>query len=147
MIYFALDPGPLCGMALWNTDTNTFESYEIPYKEVPEAVRVSMPVGRLITEMFSISSRTLRGKVYYESLYINGWLDLTYGDELYWSMPAIAKAETEVPSKGGRSSRHLKALGWYLNTKNGHANDAAAHIMHFAKTDRNPWVLERLADL
>lgn len=147
--YLGLDPGPLTGWALWDSEANHFESGEIPYRQVKHLVRAKWGLHcplYLITERFTITGRTVKGAVYYESLYVNGWLDLEYGDAVIWQMPAVAKRETDPPSKGGRSSAQLKRLGWHLKTKNGHANDAAAHIMSRAKADRQTFVLEGLAD-
>jgi hypothetical protein len=87
--------------------------------------------------MFSISMRTLQGKVFYESLYFNGWISIEYPETIF---------QTASQAKDLVTDAMLHHLGWYKKTKDGHANDAARHLVHRAIRNRERWMLQQIGE-
>ena len=56
---------------------------------------------------------------------------------------SVEQIEGDIAAAQDRRAQALAQIGEALRAN---ANDAAAHIMHMAKTDRQPYVLETLAD-
>ena len=145
MIYVAVDPGLVSGIAYFNTHTEHFSTAESGAMDwVCDEVR--MWAGRqpalakdttLIVERFLISERTIKTKVYYDSIHFEGWIRLEYPDTY---------AQTAAQAKGFATDSKLKHLGWYTKTKDGHANDAARHLLYRAVKDRVPYVIDRLKE-
>lgn len=145
MIYLAIDPGLVSGVVRWNSEKpDRFESHELDtLAETAKFVNMSrydMHTRRgltVVTEKFIISARTIKTKVYYESLYFNGWLSIEYPDRI---------EQTAAQAKGFATDAKLKHMGWYTPSKDGHANDAARHLMYRAVKDRVPYVIDRLKE-
>lgn len=144
MIYIATDPGVVTGLTTWNSYTEEFQWFEIKSLDlvrgvwndiVRRAERAGDDVDK-VTEKFTISKRTLQGKIYYESLYWNGWVTIEYPDTHVQQPPR--KAQRALMKD------QLSALGWHNRTKDGHADDAAWHLMQRAYRNREPYVLDRL---
>lgn len=141
----AMDPGVFTGIALYPGDgEGTITQLEIP--DDPQQVRTCVDFWArdagyaTVTERFLISQRTIKGKVYYQSLMLEGWMKVEYPDTV---------AYTPAQAKGFATDDMLKSFGWWNPSKDGHANDATRHlILHLSKI-RDPWVLdalERFAD-
>ena len=140
MIYAGIDPGVVSGVAAYFTQTGHFESEELPtLGAVADWVRSwdnSSPI--IITEKFVISGRTIKTAVQYESLYMNGWLSIEYPQSM---------EQTAAQAKAFATNDKLKALGWYNPTKDGHANDAARHILYRAARNRDERVVKALKEM
>lgn len=137
--YMAIDPGVGTGVAVYQEGTfHSWESFDL--SEVAEDVRsfVGRTECELVTEKFIISQRTVQGKVYYESLYFNGWLSIEYPHR---------HEQTAAQAKGFVSDAMLRHLGWYVRSKDGHANDAARHLVYRAvKHNRERHLLTQLEE-
>lgn len=142
--YIGVDPGLKTGLFVWGSEDPERHGWaELPMDEIRQWMAWEVAEARrplvIVTERFTIGSHTVKQHVYYESLYINGWLLIEYPEYMApMQMPRVAKQENVE-----RKSANLKRLGWYHKTKDGHANDAAAHVMIKATKDRQPWVLDR----
>ncbi len=139
-VYLAIDPGVGTGIAWWDPFENDWWSHETDdLQEVARCVRdVYDPRNTLlITEKFIISQRTIRGKVYYESLYFNGWLSIEYPDRI---------EQTAAQAKGLITDDVLKHFGWFTRTKDGHANDASRHLLYRALKNREPYAVTKMAE-
>lgn len=134
----AIDPGKVSGVVLWDSDYPiAVESFELPPLEVTELVEYlwasqSRPKDMVVvTEKFTISQRTVKTALSLDALDINGWLTLESqrrGFELVVQTPAQAKSFA--------TDAKLKALDWYYKTKDGHANDAARHLLVYLMNHR-----------
>ena len=136
--YIAIDPGVGTGVGSFYPSTGVFHSEEMfDLQDVASWVRSFGRTDHVvrITEKFIISSRTVKTKVYYESLYFNGWLSIEYAGRI---------EQTAAQAKGYADDAMLHHFGWYLKTKDGHANDAARHLLYRMSKDRVPWMLDRL---
>lgn len=129
MIHLAVDPGKVCGIALWHPmDTFQLKTDELLPVEVAKLVHDlwNNTMGQLlvITERFQISERTIKTALSLEALDVNGWLEIEAqrkGFDLVYQSPAQAKRFS--------TDEKLKALDWFERTKDGHANDAARHML------------------
>ena len=142
MIYVAVDPGVVSGVAVWSSDAHlgSVALYEIgTLEETASLVRSHHRnhTVSLICERFLISARTIKTKVYYDSVWFEGWCVIEY--------PHVHQ-QTAAQAKGFATDALLKHLGWYDKTKDGHSNDAARHLLYRAVKDRNPTILEALED-
>ncbi len=143
MRYIAIDPGVVTGVVCWGTDfPDTLEWHELDdLRDVARWVRARTAFRddvTIVTEKFQISARTIRGKVFYDSLYFNGWLSIEFPDRI---------EQTPAQAKGFATDKVLKHLGWFNRTKDGHANDAARHLVYRLVKDREPHVIEALKGL
>lgn len=141
-VYIAVDPGVVTGLVLWSDQCDLEEVYMHEIEGIKPAAdlikRWAMSISRrtILTEKFTISQRTIKGAVKYESLYLNGWLAIEYGDDVTEQTPAQAK--------GLVSDEMLHHLGWWHKEGAGHANDAARHLIYRLVKDRNPLVIDAL---
>ena len=134
----AIDPGVGTGVATYALGVfHSWESFDL--QEVAEDVRTfwNGSTTELVTEHFQISMRTVKGKIFYESLYFNGWLSIEYPSRI---------EQTAAQAKGLVSDAMLRHLGWYTRTKDGHANDAARHLAYRAVRLRERSVIQALED-
>lgn len=145
--YISIDPGVGTGVSVWlpSTGFNTWESYSL--QDVADDVRdfkEDWPDGIIVTEKFTISSATTKGKVFYESVYFNGWLSIEYPER-------IEQTAQQGGIKSGRVKpaikRQLVHLGWQRNTKDGHSDSASAHLLYRAVKNRDKLLIARLAEL
>ncbi len=130
-IYIGVDPGGYSGMALYDTDDSTApETVEVPYADTGTVLWQWLTVARfaglpvhVACEVYTISSgrimtpqpEALKGMGVVEFLCQRKGVPLT------WQSPGDAKSLTK--------DADLRALGWYVKTKDGHANDAQRHIL------------------
>jgi hypothetical protein len=127
----AIDPGKVTGIAVYQlcNPGHVFTQET----DVDDTVRVYQRVRRLVgarhltvvMEQFTIGERTIRTAPSLDALDIIGYVKLhaTAGIDdnhsLYMQMPSNRKFGLDK----------LDALGWGTNTKDNHANDAAAHLL------------------
>lgn len=143
--YIAIDPGVVSGTATYIEGVpQSFESKEWDdlielARNVRSAMVFAIASGYeavLITEKFQITSRTIKGKVFYESVYFNGWLSIEFPSRI-----------EQTPAQGkGVSNTMLKAVGWYNPSPDGHANDAARHLMYRANKNGDFVVRQKLSE-
>jgi hypothetical protein len=129
MIHMAIDPGKVCGIALWHPfETLGLKTDELSPLETiglfEDLWRNSLGQVTVVTEKFTISERTLKTALSLDALDVNGWLTIESqrrGFELVVQTPAQAKRFS--------TDQKLQALNWFERTKDGHANDAARHML------------------
>lgn len=129
MIHLAIDPGKVSGIALWHPmEATAIKADELTPIEVTNLVDDlwNNSLGELvvIAESFVISERTIKTAPQRDALDILGWLTLESqrrGFELHLQTPAQAKKFS--------TDEKLRALDWFERTKDGHANDAARHLL------------------
>lgn len=129
LVVVALDPGKTTGVAVFYGGLVT--THEVDHASVANLVGWHIHEAldrkadlRVVSELFTISARTTKTKVQYESLYLNGWL--VYG-------PAAEYVEFQTPAqaKSLATNKRLEALGWRRPSKGGHADDAARHLFTY----------------
>lgn len=89
-----------------------------------ERLIASGEVSDVVCESFTIAAHTAKKTRQYWSLESIGairWACMKAGVSFTLQSPADAK--------GFATDAKLKALGWYTPTKDGHANDAARHLL------------------
>lgn len=133
MIVIAVDPGKISGIAIW-TDEKPLEirSYEENVYDTVHILKniVGAPMYFqnhdivVVTERFTISERTIKTALSLDALDINGWLTC---EEEFHSYDLVFQTPTQA--KKFATDAKLKALDWFERTKDGHANDAARHLM------------------
>lgn len=131
--FVGIDPGKATGVAfasLYNgyLVRESFISAEIPtrdqaYDELKAVLNCETSLV-VFAEKFTISGRTTKTKVQYDSLYLLGFIEgLCHVQGIdYWEL-------TPAESKGFATDAKLRRLGWYDRTPDGHANDAARLIL------------------
>ena len=145
MRFIACDPGGITGLAEYDTVYDTFLSWEEPNFDaviqfISEATASEGANLVVICEGFRINSKThkLDATAFEVTLDIIGScraLCLLNGSEFVRNYP---------PDKAFGSDAHLRTLGWWYAGGDGHANDAARHLLHrMAKIQFIP-VLQRL---
>ena len=145
MRYIAVDPGGKTGIAEYDTAHDTFISWEDPHFEaviqfICDATASEGPNLVVICEGFRITSKThkLDQGAFEQTLDIIGAchaLCVLNGSEFVRNYPS---------DKEFGSDAHLRRLGWWYTGGDGHANDAARHLLHrMAKIQFIP-VLQRL---
>jgi len=78
----------------------------------------------VVCENFVISQRTIKMAQDHNALRLIGWLDI-WCDE--YSVPFTLR--TAAAAKSFATDDKLKVLDWYNRTPDGHANDAARHML------------------
>lgn len=147
MRYIAVDPGGKTGIAEYDTDSDSFISWEDPHFEsvihfICEATASEGPNLVVICEGFRITSKThkLDQGAFEQTLDIIGAcraMCLLNGSEFVRNYPS---------DKEFGSDAHLRTLGWYTASKGGHASDAARHLLiHLARAQYDP-LLRRLTE-
>ena len=128
----AVDPGKVSGVALWHPDIPVQIKADelLPLEVLGLVCQLDDKYDTtVVTEKFTISERTIKTALSLDALDINGWLTLESqrkNFELVMQTPAQAKAFA--------TDDKLKALDWYERTKDGHANDAARHLLVYLIT-------------
>lgn len=129
MIVIAIDPGKVSGIALWHPmEVLSIKADELTPIEVTNLVDDlwNNTLGQItvVAESFVISERTIKTAPQRDALDILGWLTLESqrrNFELVLQTPAQAKKFS--------TDEKLKSLDWFERTKDGHANDAARHLL------------------
>lgn len=129
----AVDPGKTTGIAAWNGVM--MHSWEVPGGVLSgvRAVRHLLDENTvLVYEKFEILASTVRTDLTdaYTTLYINGGLLVAAADA------GCRVREHRPKDKAFGSDRTLRAVGWYTREGDGHANDAARHLLKFLTDTR-----------
>lgn len=134
MRILAVDPGTVTGIADYDKQRGVFfNEVKGGVKGFVDAVRHSLPLYDVVVcESFVISPRTLRVSRVHDSLDIIGWLK---GEEGY-TYPELVM-QTPAQAKQFATDDKLRRLGWYNATKDGHANDAARHLLTYLARAEN----------
>lgn len=150
MIIVACDPGEMSGIAQLDTETMQFASHEADFNET---CRHLMMLGhtyttflRVVAESFFITPETHKKTFQPWSLELIGVC--RYVSRAYTGHELVTQSKSNARGKLGTDLR-LRHLGWYRWTPDGHANDAAGHLLAFA-ADHNflpQDVLESLVDV
>jgi hypothetical protein len=124
-VYIGIDAGTKSGFCLLGPNDTVPALYE--YGDIDELVddtRNLMYRGTptvIFYEKFTISARTIKTAVVYDTLLFNGWLHHEGARFPYIKTQGFTPAQ----SKGFSTDAKLKHLDWYSPTKGGHQNDAA----------------------
>lgn len=150
MIIVAVDPGEMSGVAQLDTETMQFASFELDFDDTCRHLALlGHHYGknlRVVAEAFFITPETHKKTFQPWSLELIGFC--RYVSRAYTGNELVTQAKSNVRAKLG-SDRRLKHMGWYRPTPDGHANDAAGHLLAFAasKNFLPQNVLEELVDL
>jgi hypothetical protein len=133
------DPGLDTGIAVYTPHTRVFQSVEVKYEEVGQYLEELFtdlkwyescggrgPQVTVVCENYFNSVETAKRAPSPWSTKLIGvteFLCRKYGAEMVLQMPGEAKKVA--------TDARLKHLGWYLQTEEGHANDAARHVMKY----------------
>lgn len=125
----ALDPGKVTGLAVWSPkDPLAIATREVSPLDAIEYVDAAHARNQgaieVVAEKFTISERTIKTALSLDALDVNGWLTMESQRKLFplhMQLPSQAKAFA--------TDDKLRVLGWYTKTKDGHANDAARHML------------------
>ena len=128
-IVIALDVGKVTGAALWlHTIPHEIIVAEIPSRyEVRDFVKdvyESDYKMSIVCENFVISQRTIKTAQDHNALRLIGWLDIWCEE---FNVPFTLR--TAAAAKSFATDDKLKALDWFNRTPDGHANDAARHML------------------
>ena len=132
----SIDPGKVTGVALYDSYNNVFETWEIAgryelrrWMDYPNAWGSSY--GEIVAEDFIISQRTIKTTPQKDPLRIIGWLDMVCEEN---RVPFTL--QTAAQAKSFSTDAKLRHLGWFTSEGEGHANDAARHLLaYLARTD------------
>ena len=128
-ILVSLDVGKVTGAAVWIHSLPT----EITTSEIPSRYEVRDFVKgiyesdykmSIACENFVISQRTIKTAQDHNALRLIGWLDLWCEEN---GVPFTLR--NAAAAKSFATDDKLKALNWYVATKDGHANDAVRHAL------------------
>lgn len=143
-MFIAVDPGEMCGLAAcYDTGQLAFSMEAPPYETVSwvNAKLMIAPSTTVCVERYVISQATIKMTRQYAALETIGALRFVsrkYGVPL------------ELQSRGDRlktTDEWLKHLGWWMQTKDGHANDAARHLwIMFMRHNPNHDLVKQLLD-
>lgn len=145
----AVDPGEMSGIAWVHLKTMEFHSVEEDFDATCRRVVVAgHEWGRdlyLACEAFFITPETHKKSFQPWSLELLGVC--RFVSRAYTGRELSVQAKSNVRKKLGTDDR-LKTLGWYWWTRDGHANDAAGHLLALCAVNGlfPPAVLEQLVD-
>jgi len=128
-IVIALDVGKVTGAAVWlHTIPDEILVTEIPtryaVRDFIKDVYESDYKMSIVCENFVISQRTIKTAQDPNALRLIGWLDLWCEE---FGVPFTLR--TAASAKSFATDDKLKALDWFNRTPDGHANDAARHML------------------
>lgn len=127
MRVLAIDPGWGTGWAWYDTLTGEFESGEVTgFIECCEQLAYLLADPQLlevVAETFVIDDRTVKLTQQTEALRLLGVLEWECSKRDFGYTLHSAK-----DPKKPKAKRILKALGWWVKTKDDHANSAAYHL-------------------
>jgi len=128
VIFVGIDPGNMTGLAWWSLGDTAPTAEEIPAAQMGNVLRrrlAMFPVGtpvRITGERYTISSGVLTPQpAALEVMGVVKDMAQLHGVPLHWAQPKDAKRS--YPDK------ILRQLGWYIRTKDGHANDGMRQIL------------------
>ena len=120
----SIDPGKATGVATYDADHGGFDSYEIEGRYALAGHVSDNSWDEVVCEDFVISQRTIKTTPQKDPLRIIGWLDM--------DMEARATPftlQTAGQAKSFATDAKLKHVGWFTKEGEGHANDAARHLL------------------
>jgi hypothetical protein len=128
-ILVSLDVGKVTGAAVWiHTMPTDIIATEIPtrydVRDFVKNIYESDYKLSIACENFVISERTIKTAQDHNALRLIGWLDLWCEEH---QVPFTLR--TAAAAKSFATNDKLKALDWYVPTKDGHANDAVRHAL------------------
>lgn len=130
MNILALDPGKVTGVAAYDTTLDVFASWEVAGRHrlhdtlTLDSRKFDSYYDEVVCEDFVISQRTIKTTPQKDPLRIIGWLDLTlYHDDVPFTL------QTAAAAKSFATDAKLKHVGWFTKEGEGHANDAARHLL------------------
>lgn len=131
MIHLAIDPGKVCGVAMWHPmEALVLKSDELTPLETAKLTLDlwNNSLGQLlvICESFQITERTIKTARQHDALDVIGWLTLESQLKAFELV-----LQTAAQAKSFSTDDKLKALDWFERTKDGHANDAARHMLRY----------------
>jgi hypothetical protein len=139
----------MSGLAQLDINTLQFNSFELDYDGTCRHLALmGHHYGnrlRIVAEAFFITPETHKLSFQPWSLELIGVS--RFVSRAYTGCELVTQAKSNVRNKLGTDAR-LKKLGWYRWTPDGHANDAAGHLLAFA-ADNNflpQSILEQLVD-
>lgn len=116
----AVDPGGTTGWAWWRSDTHQFESGEASDWKAWLYDRPDYDI--LVIEKYTITAKTAKLSQQTDALRLTGALEM----DAYPHHRVIITTPAEA--KSFSNDGKLKRVGWY-RPGNGHANDAARHLL------------------
>jgi hypothetical protein len=144
-IYVGVDAGTVSGLAIF--DGKKLEMVEVASTDelvyLCSNLMMRGSPTKFFYEKFVISARTIKTTVVYDTLLFNGWLHHEGRRFKYIETQGYTAAQ----SKSFSTNDKLKHMGWYLPTKDGHANDAARVLLLGLASAGYQSVIERLATL
>jgi hypothetical protein len=123
MKIIAVDPGLYSGYAFWNSaDPRFLQRKEIPYQDTADRVWAEMEEWdekpEIVVERYTMTPGIKSAQPH--ALMTMGQLEFIarrFATRLHYYLPSTNKKTV--------SDQRLRSAGWYLKTKDGHANDAA----------------------
>lgn len=132
----SVDPGATTGIATWSG--HYCRTWEVPGGLIAgvNAVRELLDSETtLIYEKFEITASTVRKDLddAYTTLYINGALRVAAADQ---NARVIEQRPKDKLFANSNNWALLRALEWHTTAGQGHANDAAAHLLTYLVDNR-----------
>ena len=127
-VFIAIDPGHTSGWALFDTADGTFASGEVEgrrllYRFIEGIIEDGRP-AHLVVEQFDIGEETTENTRQLDAVFILGALEYVAA-KLGLGFTVQQRAAAKTFSHDAK----LKALGWWFRGGEGHANDAARHLL------------------
>ena len=124
----AFDPGKLTGWALYDRETEEFDSGQTNFDETCNLVfalgQKHLATLLVVSESFIITQATAKNSQAPWSLELIGVM--RYASRMYTRRDLVTQAP--ATAKRFSSDERLKQMGWHRPGK-GHANDAARHLL------------------
>ena len=145
MRVLAVDPGGVTGLALYDSDTPVFESWEQEdFDHIVDTLDNLVSHKRevvAVCEGFVIRGNTHK----LDSGAFSHTTDLIGACRLLaWENGVTFVRQTPAQAKSFATDDKLRRLGWYNRTEGGHANDAARHLLTYLAGVRYAPVLKGL---
>jgi len=132
-----VDPGEITGLFFLDLGTGVFASQELGFREAGRTLRQTMSIYGydldVVCERFVITpethKKTQEGHWSMEVTGLARFFSWEFcGQDLFGYMP---QKERKTPHgyKTFATMARLKALGWWVPTKDGHGNDAARQVL------------------
>lgn len=156
LLIIAQDPGKMTGIATWTDAPHLFdiplgfdsrqftvtEYFEWIHSAVAAAADYGVDV-RFVSESFIITVQTAKNSQAGWSLELIGVMKFL----AYQYFRAEITLQTPSVGKTFGSDAKLRHIGWWKGSGNGHANDAARHLMTYAATRKLIFDTEALKEL
>ena len=143
-VVLAIDPGKMSGIAVWRDHAPALITTD--ELNVNDTIQFAVNMHKhnhdleIVSEKFTISERTIKTSLSLDALDINGWLKL---QGYRWSV-VVDLSQTPTSAKKFATDAKLKTLDWFERTKDGHANDAARHLLVYLYRRHNALFSEHI---